>query len=81
MPGKSGLLFYRQMKADPDLRGIPVIIVSGLLDKDPDWDSLIHSFLDVDHLPHPEAYLTKPVDREKVTELLGEIFGEHRQPA
>jgi len=76
MPKKSGLLFYRQMKSDKALRDIPVIVVTGLPNEDPEWDGLIHSFLDADNLPHPKAYLTKPVDREKVAELLEEIFAE-----
>ncbi len=81
MPKKSGLLFYRQMKSDEALRDIPVIIITGLPNEDADWDSFIHSFLDVDHLPHPDRYLTKPVDRDKVAGVLQEVFSEEQQHA
>jgi len=81
MPKKSGLLFYRQMKSDEVLKDIPVIVVTGLTSQDMDWDSFIHSFLDVDHLPHPEAYLDKPVDRDEVAKVLCELFASERQPA
>jgi CheY-like chemotaxis protein len=81
MPKKSGLMFYRQIKSDEGLRDIPVIVVTGLPNEDPEWDGFIHSFLEVDHLPPPESYVKKPVDRGRMAELLEEVFAGRGQPA
>ena len=80
MPRKSGLLFYRQLKSQEALRAIPVIVVTGLPREDPDWDGFIHTFLDVDHLPHPEAYLEKPVEPDALARLISEVL-EQQQTA
>ncbi|MBI4860530.1 MAG: hybrid sensor histidine kinase/response regulator [Candidatus Riflebacteria bacterium] len=75
MPKKSGALFYRQLKSMESYRDIPVVVVSGLLGGDPAASTFVHSFLDVDHLPHPNAYLEKPVDRSALQELVGGLLG------
>ena len=30
MPEKSGVRFYREMRSDPDLAGVPIVIVTGV---------------------------------------------------
>lgn len=70
MPKKTGLLFYRQMKSNPDFRNIPVIVVTGLTRESRDNDTIIRSFLETDRLPKPDAYLEKPFEREQ---LLGVV--------
>ncbi|OHB69927.1 MAG: hypothetical protein A2V70_02415 [Planctomycetes bacterium RBG_13_63_9] len=62
MPRKSGLLFYRELKANTAFREMPVVVVTALTRNDIDMESIIRSFLETDHLPHPEAYVEKPVD-------------------
>lgn len=79
IPKKSGLLFYRQMKSDESLRDIPVIVVSGLPNQDPDWNGFIRSFLEVKHLPRPEAYVNKPVDGRALLKVLREVLAQ-KQP-
>ncbi len=72
MSGKSGLMFYRQMKNNPAWCDIPVIVVTGLTNEDPEWAGFIQSFLEVAHLPAPQAYLTKPLDRDRLRNVLEE---------
>lgn len=62
MPRKSGLFFYRKLKADEAFRDIPVVVVTGLTRGDKDMENIIRSFLETENVPHPEAYLEKPVD-------------------
>ena len=62
MPKKSGALFYRKLKADEKFREIPVVVVTGLTRDDKDMESVIRSFLEPENVPHPEAYVEKPVD-------------------
>jgi CheY-like chemotaxis protein len=61
MPEKSGVFFYRDIKSRPEFRGIPVIVVTGLTRDDKEMENIIRSFLETQNVPHPEAYLEKPV--------------------
>ena len=62
MPRKGGVEFYRELKSNHNLRDVPVIVVTGLTVDDRDIETFIRTFLDVAHLPMPDAYLEKPVD-------------------
>jgi len=64
MPEQSGVKTYREMKTDPKLARIPVIIVTGISD---DFQKFISSRKAV---PPPEGYLSKPIDK---TTLLATI--------
>ena len=64
MPGKSGIKFYREMKADDRWRKIPIIIVTGVSE---DFRKFISSRQQV---PPPEGYLSKPIHPEEILELV-----------
>jgi len=70
MPRESGAIFYRKLKADEKLRDIPVVVVTGITRDDKDMETLVRSLLEPDNVPHPEAYVEKPVDGPS---LLGAI--------
>ncbi len=74
MPRKSGVTFYRELKRRKALRDIPVIVVTGLRCEDPDWNGIIHSFLETEDLPRPHAYLDKPIDREILAKSIEEAL-------
>jgi CheY-like chemotaxis protein len=80
MPRKSGLLFYRQIKSREAYRHIPVIVITGLIRDDRDWENFIRSFLEVDHLPRPQAYMDKPFEEEELLEVVEKVLNE-AQPA
>ena len=62
MPEKSGAFFYRDIKANQRFRDIPVVVVTGLTRDDKDMENVIRSLMELEHVPHPEAYVEKPVD-------------------
>ncbi len=64
MPEKSGIKFYREMKADDRRKQIPIIIVTGV---SADFMKFISSRHQV---PPPEGYLSKPINREEILELV-----------
>jgi CheY-like chemotaxis protein len=66
MPRKSGPLFYRTLKADPNFRDIPVVVVTAIMVGDKDMENLVRALLAPDNVPPPEAYLDKPVDGPKL---------------
>ena len=74
MPRQSGALFYRKLKANEAFREIPVIVVTGLALDDNDLATLVRSLLERDNLPHPEAYLEKPVDAASLLDTIEETL-------
>jgi CheY-like chemotaxis protein len=74
MPEESGVRFYRDLKADPALANIPVVIVTGVTGygyKPEDFQKFISSRK---HIPPPDGFVPKPIDRDEllkgVTSLL-----------
>ena len=63
MPTKSGVFFYRDIKADRRFRDIPVVVVTGLTRDEDDMKDVLRSLMDSDIAPPPDAYVEKPVDR------------------
>jgi len=64
MPGKDGWTVLAELRADPDLSDIPIIVIS-MLDDDQSATALGAS-----------AYMTKPVDRDRLVNNIQDIFGE-----
>jgi CheY-like chemotaxis protein len=69
MPEKSGIRFYREIKADERWKTIPVIIVTGVSE---DFGKFISSR---HQIPPPEGYLSKPVDRDEILDLARNLIG------
>ena len=70
MPRKGGVEFFRQLKSDREFRDIPVTVVTGLTVDDRDMKTFIRSFLEVQHLPMPDAYSEKPVDGDELCRVV-----------
>jgi len=64
MPGKDGWTVLAELRADADLNDIPIIVIS-MLDDDQSATALGAS-----------AYMTKPVDRDRLVGNIQAIFGE-----
>lgn len=66
MPKESGINLYRELKSDPDLKTIPVIMLSALSRK-----TFFHSQKVLDEykgerIPEPAAYIEKPPEPEEL---------------
>jgi CheY-like chemotaxis protein len=70
MPEESGLRFYRDLKEDPMLQPIPVVIVTAVTGYGGDPDGLKKFLSARRHVPPPEGYFSKPIDR---TEFIAKI--------
>jgi CheY-like chemotaxis protein len=74
MPEKSGVMFYREIREDPELCKIPIVVVTGVtgLGGDPEE---FHKYLSTRNqtLP-PEGFVPKPVDREKLLEIISRLL-------
>lgn len=69
MPEKSGVRFYREMRESDQFKGIPIIMVTGVSG---DFERFISTRKNV---PPPEGYVQKPIDRDKVLELVKKFAG------
>ena len=64
MPEPTGVRVYRDLRDDPELRTIPVVMITGVL---PQFREFIHRRKRV---PHPDGYISKPFE---IAELLSTI--------
>ncbi len=74
MPEKSGVKFYREIREDPVLGAIPIVVITGVsgLGGNP---AEFHEFLSTrDNTPPPDGFIPKPVDREKLLDTLDELL-------
>ncbi len=76
MPKESGINMYRELKNDPELRNIPVIMLSALAKK-----TFFHSQRVLDDykgekVPEPETYIEKPPEPEELLEAIQNALQE-----
>ncbi len=74
MPEKSGVKFYREIRQDPELGRIPIVVVTGVtgLGGNPEE---FHKFLATrKETPPPDGFISKPVDQEKLLEIVKKLL-------
>ena len=69
MPEKSGVAVYRFVKQSDDLKGIPVIIITGV---SREFEQFISTRKKV---PPPEGYIEKPVEADSFIALIKKLLG------
>ncbi len=74
MPRKSGVFFYRKLKEKGAFGDVPVVVVTGLTRDDRVMENLIHSLLEPDNVPHPQAYFEKPFDEPRFLQTIHELL-------
>ncbi len=74
MPEESGIQFYRDLKENPALKAIPVVIVTAVTGYGGDPDGLKKFLSTRRHVPAPEGHFSKPIDKAefiaKIKQLL-----------
>lgn len=75
MPRESGIAMYRELRRDPALKTIPVIMLSALSRK-----TFFHSQKVLDEyrgekVPEPEAYIEKPPEPEDLLDAITRCLG------
>lgn len=66
MPEKSGVKFFREIRVDPDLMTIPIIVVTGVTGLGGKVEEF-HKYLSTqENTPPPDGFIPKPVDQEKL---------------
>ncbi len=82
MPRKTGVLFYRQFKADARLRSIPVVIVTGLRHANSYAAPFVDAFFEFNDpaIPKPDAFLDKPFDKESLLSVVRAKLAASEKP-
>lgn len=70
MPRQSGVKTFRQLKEDPELKAIPVIIITAVGD---DMKGFLENRRQV---PEPEGFMSKPIDRDELLKMIQKLIGE-----
>lgn len=65
MPGASGTRFYKEIRTDPGLASIPIVIVTGVTGYGGDPHAYEKFISRRSTVPPPDAYFPKPIDRDE----------------
>ncbi|MFB0521834.1 MAG: response regulator [Desulfatiglandales bacterium] len=75
MPKQSGIKMYHELKTDPSLKDIPVIMLSAVSKRTFLRSQEALTEFGDETVPEPQAYLEKPVEPEDLAEILRKILG------
>lgn len=75
MPRESGIKMYHELKMNPSLKDIPVVMLSAVSKRTFLRSQAALTEFGDETVPEPEAYLEKPVEPEDLAEILKEILG------
>ena len=68
MPEKSGVKLYRELKGDPELAKVPVVMVTGVL-------SEFKQFISTrKQVPPPEGYISKPIEKDLLLKTVADLI-------
>ena len=69
MPRRSGVSIYRELKSSPELKTIPVAIISGFSPEGNDMAAGFNRMLPDEAIEVPNGFVDKPVDRQALIAL------------
>lgn len=68
MPDQTGVRTYLDIRKEPDLKDIPVVVITATVNSVQD----LHELLDGN--PEPEGFLTKPINMSKLLKIMENIL-------
>ena len=74
MPRESGITMYREIKNDPDLKNIPVIMLSALAKKTFFHSQKVLNDYKGEKIPEPEVYIEKPPEPEELLTAINNLL-------
>jgi CheY-like chemotaxis protein len=75
MPKQSGIRFYRELKTDKSLIGIPVIMLSGVAKRTFLRSQKALTEFGDKPVPEPENYMEKPVEPDELASEIKRLLG------
>ena len=74
MPEHSGVRFYRDLKDDPKLSAIPVVVVTAVTGFGGDPEPFKRFLSSRKQVPPPEGFLAKPIDKQEFLDTIAKIL-------
>ena len=74
MPETSGVRFYREVKTDPDLAAVPVVVVTAVTGYAGDPYGYMKFLSNRSKVPPPEGFFPKPIDQEEFLAAIGKLL-------
>jgi CheY-like chemotaxis protein len=74
MPEESGIRFYRNLKDDPELAAIPVVVVTAVTGVGGDPEPFKKFISTRKQVPAPEAFFSKPIDRQEFLDTVAKVL-------
>jgi len=74
MPEQSGVRFYRNLKDDPELSAIPVVIVTAVTGYGGDPEPFKQFISTRKQVPPPEGFVAKPIDQKELLDTIAKIL-------
>ena len=74
MPEESGIRFYRNLKEDPDLASVPVLVVTAVTGYGGDPEPFKRFISTRKQVPAPEGFLSKPIDQQEFLDTIRQIL-------
>ncbi len=69
MPKQSGVKTFRELKDDPELKDIPVIVITAIGENMGDF------LKGRRQIPPPEGFMSKPIDQKELMEMAKQLLG------
>ena len=75
MPSKSGVKFYREIKADPGLSTIAVVFATAVTGPGGNPADTERFYSTRRQVPPPDGFIAKPIDRDEILGLVRRLIG------
>jgi CheY-like chemotaxis protein len=76
MPEESGVRMYRNLKDDPTLASIPVVVVTAVTGLGGDPEPFKNFLSSRKKTPPPDGFFSKPIDREAFVEKVKQLLAK-----
>ncbi len=74
MPEQSGVRFYRDLKDDPELSSIPVVVVTAVTGYGKDPEPFKRFISTRKQVPPPDGFFSKPIDRQEFIDMINKLL-------
>jgi len=77
MPEQSGIRFYRNLKDDPELSHVPVVVVTAVTGTGGDPEPFKKFISTRKQVPPPDGFLSKPIDKQEFLDTIAKLLSKN----
>ena len=75
MPNRSGISIYKELRTTPELKDVPVVLISGMTPAGDFLEKEFRKLVADDAIPPPDEFIEKPVDVQALVAVANHILG------